>query len=139
MISLRQSKEELDLALRREFNEGIGIVLDYLWGKSAEQIIAVKVAKGSKSISERCRFVQIGSLSGADNTLPSAALRSSGLELLGSGHGSLSTQGMLNAIQAVASVIVTRKLLVEAKAVPLSWVEATWNEDAEGSRVVYTI
>src|SRR5208283_719056 len=38
-ISLLQSSEELETAFRKEFRNGVDVVLDYLWGVSAERLI----------------------------------------------------------------------------------------------------
>ena len=61
-------------ALKTHFANGIDVVLDYLWGPSAERVI---LAAGKEA--NPIRFVQIGSVSASDITLPSAALRSSAL------------------------------------------------------------
>ncbi|HEY1428766.1 MAG TPA: zinc-binding alcohol dehydrogenase family protein, partial [Candidatus Tumulicola sp.] len=72
-------------ALERCFDEvmrehNVTVVLDYLWGVSAERIIAAIARNTSGDAAPRIRFVQIGATSGGDIKLPGAALRSSGLE-----------------------------------------------------------
>ncbi len=85
-IPLIQSPEELETAFQEQFGgEGVDVVLDYLWGKSAEILIVAAAKAGKDTVP--IRFVQIGAVSGGNITLPSAALRSSALVLMGSGIG----------------------------------------------------
>ncbi len=77
---------------------GVQVVLDYLWGPSAELILKAAAGHGSPEGEPRIRFVQIGSISGNAITLPAQLLRSSGVELLGSGLGSLSAQQILQSL-----------------------------------------
>lgn len=137
-IALDQPPEELREAFRRELRgDGIDVVLDYLWGPSAEQFIAACAGHGTAAGEPRVRFVQIGTLAGATIPLPGAALRSSGLELLGSGIGSVSNAGLLGAIGAMLRAVVPAGLTVAADPVPLADVERAWDADA-GGRVVFT-
>jgi len=87
MVSLGQSPDSLAHALTPHLAEGIDVVLDYLWGPSARAILttAAKVLPKSYPL----RFVQIGTIGGAELTLPGAVLRASALTLLGSGIGSI--------------------------------------------------
>src|SRR6202035_3055394 len=85
------------------------------------------------------RFVQIGALSGGNIVLPSAALRSSALVLMGSGIGSIPLQGLVGAISDVLQAVVPGKLKIETKVVPLAEVEDTWNKDSGNSRVVFVV
>ena len=73
-------------AFQKQFADRVDVVVDYLWGQSAERIIAgAKAGKDAVPI----RFVHVGSVSAPDITLRSAALRSSAIELMGSGIGSI--------------------------------------------------
>ena len=137
-ISLNQSSEELERVFEEQFaGEGIDVVLDYLWGPSAETLI-VSAAKGGRD-GVPIRFVQIGALSGGTITLPSAALRSSALVLMGSGIGSIPLKGLLGAIRGVLQAVVPGKLKIETKVVPLSDVESTWAQGSGASRVVFAV
>jgi NADPH:quinone reductase-like Zn-dependent oxidoreductase len=137
-ISLNQSPRELETAFQDEFGgEGVDVVLDYLWGPSAETLLmaAAKAAKDAVPI----RFVQIGALSGGDIVLPSAALRSSALVLMGSGIGSIPLKGLVGAITGVLEAVVPGKLKIETKVVALAEVEDTWNKDSGNSRIVFVV
>ena len=64
-IPLSQSPEELETAFMKQFAaEGVHVVLDYLWGQSAETMI-VALAKTAEDDGP-IRFVQIGALSGGN-------------------------------------------------------------------------
>ena len=69
-IPLVQDGQALEDAFTEQFRNGIDVVVDYLWGMSAERLL-LGAAKGSKS-GKQIRFVQVGSVSGQDITLPSA-------------------------------------------------------------------
>jgi NADPH:quinone reductase-like Zn-dependent oxidoreductase len=137
-IPLLQSPKELEIAFMEEFSgEGVDVVLDYLWGKSAETLIVAAAKAGKDAVP--IRFVQIGAVSGGEITLPSAALRSSALVLMGSGIGSISLNGLVGAISGVLQAVVRGKLKIETQAVPLANVEETWNKDSGRARVVFVV
>src|SRR5271156_4579610 len=99
-ISLRQPEENL----LRGFGSalaGVQVVLDYLWGPSAELILKAAAGHGAPDGEPRIRFVQIGSISGEAITLRGGLLRSSGIELIGSGLGSLSSKQILQSLQTM--------------------------------------
>src|SRR5271170_3199079 len=86
VISLDQDQTPLVSAFRSELAEGgVDVVLDYLWGLPAERVLEAISQKGLRKASARVRFVQIGDSAGKTVPLSAATLRSSGLELLGSG------------------------------------------------------
>jgi NADPH:quinone reductase-like Zn-dependent oxidoreductase len=122
-------------ALKEQFAMGVDVVLDYLWGKSAETVIiaAAKAAKEAVPV----RLVNIGGASGEDVCLPSLALRSSATVLMGSGINSIPLQGLLAAVHSVFQAAIPANLKINMKAVPLSHVEETWNADPGKSRIVF--
>jgi NADPH:quinone reductase-like Zn-dependent oxidoreductase len=137
-IPLLQPADELETAFEEQFGgEGVDVVLDYLWGKSAEILIVAAAKAGKDAVP--IRYVQIGAVSGGDITLPSAALRSSALVLMGSGIGSIPLEGLLGAIRGVMQAVVPAKLQIKTEIVPLAKVEETWNKDAGRSRVVFVL
>jgi NADPH:quinone reductase-like Zn-dependent oxidoreductase len=80
---------DADTALRAQFDQGVDIVLDFIWGEPASRVIgAATKNRGSRTGERRLRYVQLGTLAGDEIPLRGDALRSSGLELLGSGIGS---------------------------------------------------
>jgi NADPH:quinone reductase-like Zn-dependent oxidoreductase len=137
-VPLTRSPKELETAFTEQFGgEGVDVILDYLWGQSAESLIVAAAKAGKDGVP--IRFVQIGALSGGNITLPSAALRSSALVLMGSGIGSIPLEGLVSAIRDVLQAVVPGKLKVKTKVVPLAEVEGTWNQDSGTSRVVFVV
>jgi NADPH2:quinone reductase len=64
-------------------------------------------------------------------------LRSSGLELLGSGFGSASFDQIRAAIAEFFQTAAAKPFKFSAKAAPLKDVEALWNAPERGSRLVF--
>src|ERR1700684_2911469 len=101
-ISLNQPEENLLRSFRSVLHgSGVQVVLDYLWGSSAEAILRAAAGHGAAEAAPRIRFVQIGSISGNTITLPAQLLRSTGVELLGSGLGSVSSRAILQALTSM--------------------------------------
>ena len=139
VISLDQSPEALTAAFRAEITDpGIDIVLDYLWGAPAEALIAAIAQRGGLShSSSRIRYIDIGSTAGPNISLPAAALRSSGLELLGSGFGSASMTQIRQAITEFFALAATQPFDFSIKTAPLSEVTTLWNEKDQATRIVF--
>jgi NADPH:quinone reductase-like Zn-dependent oxidoreductase len=136
-ISLSQPREDLLRTFRSSLHEsGVQVVLDFLWGPSAEAILAAAAGHGSPHGEPRIRFVQIGSISGESITLPAGLLRSSGVELLGSGLGSLSSQAILQSLNTMFAAESKMRFAIDIDPVPLSKVEEAWTRK-EGNRIVF--
>ena len=88
-IHLDQSDQELTKAFIREVgHKPFDVIIDYLWGHPTEVLLNALVGHDVKAGASRIRLVEIGEMAGPTIALPAAALRSSGLELYGSGGGS---------------------------------------------------
>jgi NADPH2:quinone reductase len=114
--------------------EPCDIVLDYLWGEPAESLIGSISQKGLQHTSSRVRFLQIGSTAGAKIALPAEALRSSGLELIGSGFGSVPIERILQSVTEFLAEASKTPFQFKVKAAPLCDVESSWNSE---KRVVF--
>jgi NADPH:quinone reductase-like Zn-dependent oxidoreductase len=137
-IWLRQSDEAL-VAAFREVLSGIDVVLDYLCGPSAELILTAAKGRGAPEGEHRIRYVQIGSISGETISLKAELLRSSGVELMGSGLGSLSAAAIVESLRRMYDVAATTGLKIETEPVPLADVEADWGRAESGRRMVFTV
>jgi NADPH2:quinone reductase len=138
VISLDQDRASLVSTFRTEIAEaGIDVVLDYLWGQPAESVLQAISQKGLRKASARIRFIQIGDSAGKTISLPAATLRSSGVELLGSGFGSASLDQILQTLAEFFQVAAKEPFQFQTKAAPLRDVEALWNEREEGTRLVF--
>ncbi|MNF53843.1 alcohol dehydrogenase [compost metagenome] len=130
-----------EAGLRAAFREAIhehraGVVLDYLWGPSAEVFLQVAGEYSPGVLQPRIRYVQIGSIAGNDIRLPGALLRSSGLELLGSGLGSGSPQAIVAAAGQVFRAIGGAGLSIETTCFDLADVGSAWGH-ATNARLVF--
>ncbi|WP_237882393.1 quinone oxidoreductase family protein [Pseudomonas sp. PGPR40] len=138
-IRLDQPVEQLTAALREEMQgPGVEIVLDYLWGQPAACILDALVGHGSGSAAPRVRFVNIGALAGATLPLNPGVLRSSGLEIAGSGLGSVSNEDLVKIVGRLLQAARPANLKIEAQAVALSEVESTWRRSGS-ERIVFTM
>ena len=118
------------------------MVIDYLWGRSAELIL--QALKGTGAFTPRIRFVTVGSMAGENITLPSGILRSSAIELLGSGIGSLSKADMENFYSRVLpemfQLAAAGDLHLPTETAPLSEIAQAWNKTVDaGKRLVIKI
>jgi NADPH:quinone reductase-like Zn-dependent oxidoreductase len=138
VISLDQEHDSLVAALREEWSEaGVDVVLDYLWGRPAEAVLEAIARKGLRQSAPRVRFIQIGETAGTTVSLPASTLRSSGLEILGSGFGSASMAQIQQSIQDFFATSVSQPFRVAIRAVPLREVESLWNAAGDRSRIVF--
>ena len=135
-IPLVEDEAALDASFAAAFEKGVDVVVDYLWGKSAERLL-IAAAKAGKAAP--LRFVQIGAISGGSIALPSAVLRSAPITLMGSGLGSVPPDRLLAAIGAGLEAAASGGVRIAAKAVPLSEVEQAWEGDDSGRRIVFTM
>jgi len=138
VISFDQPEDALADAFRTEIaGEGVDVVLDYVWGQPAESALKAIAQKGLSKTAPRVRFIQIGASAGPTISLHAATLRSSGLELLGSGFGSASLEQIKIAIGDFLRTAVAQPFQVNVKTAPLSEVEALWNAPEPGARLVF--
>jgi len=136
-ISLNQDREALVTALRDAIaSVKIDVVLDYLWGAPAEAVLAAIGQKGLEHGAPRIRFVQIGTSAGPTISLPGAILRSSGLELVGSGFGSASPEQIFQSLGEFFEEAARKPFRIELRTAPLSDVEKQWNAEGD-ARLVF--
>ena len=133
-IPLQQDAAALAVAFERAFQPGVDVVLDYVWGASAQALV-VAAAKAQPQ-GQTVRYVQIGSIGGASIELPGAALRSSALQLMGSGIGSVTLERLLKAIEGVLQAAPAAGFEVAFETVPLAEVTRAWDAADTGSRIV---
>ncbi|ACM29919.1 quinone oxidoreductase family protein [Rhizobium rhizogenes] len=136
-IPLTQDKPTLEAAFKEQFAGGVDVVLDYLWGESAESLLSSAAKAGKDAVP--IRYVQIGAISGADISLPGAVLRSSAITLMGSGIGSISLDRLVNAIAELFHATVPGGFEIATTVAPLSEVEKAWPLDDSNRRTVFTI
>jgi NADPH:quinone reductase-like Zn-dependent oxidoreductase len=137
IIPLTQSQDELTKAFAREAGKGYDVVIDYIWGHPTEALIAAITGDDTQAEPVRTRLIQVGEMAGANISLPAGALRSSGLEIYGSGGGSVPHSAIFEAFQQVMALAAEGKLHVDVEPIPLAEVESAWQrQDLGGRRLV---
>lgn len=144
-ISLKQDDDSIITQLKTIHSENhIDIVIDYLWGKPMELIL--KSVKGDSVSHEsgKVRVVTVGEMAGATINLSSGLLRSSDIELMGSGFGSLSPKDLENfnnnILPQMFQLAANGQLSIETDVEPLSNIQEAWNKEiGSGKRLVIKI
>ncbi|WP_131538832.1 quinone oxidoreductase family protein [Pedobacter nototheniae] len=142
-ISLKDDEEIIIENLKRIHKQNpIDVVVDYLWGKPAELILAALLGDGGNT--HAVKFVTVGSMAGDKIELSSAVLRSSDIELSGSGFGSLSPQNIAILFKEILPKMfqyaAEGKLKIETVTAKLEDVESAWTaEIPSGKRLVIAI
>lgn len=134
-IPLVEDEEALEKAFLEPFHEGVDVVLDYLWGPCAERLLIAAAKAGKEGVP--IRFVQIGAASAYSISLPAPVLRSSAIQLMGSGMGSVPFHRLLKVIESVLQATVPGHFKIATTTVPLSKVEDAWSTETPQSRVVF--
>ena len=140
VISLQQTDEEFTSQLRQiHQHTPLNVIIDYLWGHTAEIILAS--LKGAGAFTPRTRFVSVGSITGDLIQLSAANLRSVDLQLSGSGLGSW-TKSQVRTLFAeilpeMLQLAADGKLTIETVPVALRDIEKLWEADVpDGKRLV---
>lgn len=136
-ISLLDSPAQLEEQFRREFSEGVDVVLDHLWGPTVLQLL--NAAATCSRDGARVRFVQSGSMGGTEIVLPSALLRAKAIELMGTGLGSVPVDRLLHAIGQVMQAAGSAGFRIATDPVPLAAVEEAWPRKDSARRTVFTL
>jgi NADPH:quinone reductase-like Zn-dependent oxidoreductase len=112
------------------------IVLDYLWGKPAQQaMVALLTARSDRG--RALDWIQIGAVAGPTIELASVALRSANLRLQGSGQGAVPAETYRAELPALTGEITAGTIAVKAVAMPLAEVEEAWTRtEVPGERTV---
>ena len=135
-IPLEGDPKIMEQRFEMEFADGVDVVLDYLWGASAEGLLTAGAKAGPKTVP--IRFVQVGTASGENITLPGAVLRSSSIELIGSGIGSVPLPRVIALIDEVMRAAASHSFHIPTRAAPLPEIEQIWPRE-DDKRVVFTL
>ncbi|WP_437629852.1 quinone oxidoreductase family protein [Sorangium sp. So ce854] len=123
-------KDGADNALRAQFDEGVDVVLDFVWGEPAVRVLrAATRDRGSRSGEPRLRYVQLGTVAGDEIPLRGDMLRSTGLELIGSGIGSVAVKELVAGAGELLAAAPAAGLDASFTSLPLRAVADAWNGD----------
>ncbi|QDZ11483.1 quinone oxidoreductase family protein [Devosia ginsengisoli] len=134
-IQLTQDQDAMEQRFQSAFAHGVDVVIDYLWGQSAERLLMAAARAEGVPI----RFVQVGSISGPDITLPSAVLRSSSITLMGSGLGGIPLDNLITSVAELLQAAATAGFTIATRSVPLAQLDQAWNAPDDGRRIVFTV
>jgi NADPH:quinone reductase-like Zn-dependent oxidoreductase len=136
-IRLDQPEDELTGVVAREAADtGIHVVIDYLWGRPTEAVLAAITRKGLTHVAPRVRLIEVGESAGPTITLPAAVLRSSALEIYGSGAGTVPIDRVMEAIPQFIALAASSELHIDTEQVALAEIEDAWQRDQRGRRLV---
>lgn len=142
-VSLKQDDDSFTAQVKAiHRHTPIDIIIDYLWGHTAELLLSALTGTGM--FTHKTRFVSIGSVTGDKIQLSAEILRSVDLQLSGSGLGSWSQKEMRQLFRDIVpgmfKLAVNNKLKVETLSVSLEDIEKLWDmEVPDGKRLVVTI
>jgi NADPH:quinone reductase-like Zn-dependent oxidoreductase len=140
VIGLTQPEEAIGEALSAELRDhGIDVIIDYLWGRPTELLLATLAADFDALATRRRRLVEVGESAGRTIALPGALLRKMDLSLMGSGFGSVPLDQIVAAIPELFSLAAAGHLRVHVEPAPLAEVTAAWNRVEKGKRIVFAI
>lgn len=130
-ISIADRGDDLAAEIARVHAESpIDIVLDFLWGTPAEHTFRALAGEDLFAAPHSTRFVQIGEAAGSVMSLPAAALRSSGVELIGQGGGSVPVEALKRAnaeiIPELFAMLGRNELSIDTVERPLADIEHAW-------------
>jgi NADPH2:quinone reductase len=138
-VRLDQPDEALAAAFAAAAGErGYDVVIDYVWGHPTEVFLRSIEGHDLELRSTRTRLVQAGEMAGSHVSLPAAVLRSTGLEILGSGTGAMPPRELIEtALREVLDLLARGELQIDVDRVPLAEVEEVWGRDQQGRRPVF--
>lgn len=91
IVSLKQDDQSIiDQLQEIHHNTPIDLIIDYLWGTPIQLVLNALKGGGLDKSTHKTKIVSVGSMAGESINLDSGILRSSAIEILGSGFGSLS-------------------------------------------------
>lgn len=143
VISLQQSDDSFVKQLQTIHNQTpFDVIIDYLWGHSAELILSSLKKQGS--FTPKTRFVSVGSIAGDILQLSASTLRSVDLHLTGSGLGSLNRQALGKLFSEILpemfQLAADGKLIIETVTTSLDRIESVYDLTiSDGKRLVVEI
>jgi NADPH:quinone reductase-like Zn-dependent oxidoreductase len=124
--------DDADRLLRAEFDQGIDVVLDFVWGEPASRVLRAATAdRGSRTGEPRLRYVQLGTMAGAEISIRGDMLRSSGLELMGSGVGSVAVADLIAGAGELLAAAPAAGFDTDFETLALGRIAEAWNGDPQ--------
>jgi NADPH2:quinone reductase len=133
--------DQPDDALKEEFaraagEEGFDVIIDYLWGRPTELLLAAITKSEFAVVTKPTRLVQVGESAGPTISLAASVLRSTALTILGTA-GIPALLVLMDAMEQVLTRGARGELRIETMSVPLSNVDSAWQrKEDSGRRIV---
>jgi NADPH:quinone reductase-like Zn-dependent oxidoreductase len=142
IVSVQQEGDDFLAQLKKiHAATPIDIIIDYLWGRTAELILAA--LKGNGSFTHRTRFVSIGAMTGDSIQLSAENLRSVDLQLSGSGLGSWTQEQVRelfsNILPEMFRLAAQKKLVVDTVTTNIKDIGRIWDVDVPGGKRLVVI
>jgi NADPH:quinone reductase-like Zn-dependent oxidoreductase len=135
-IQIDKRGQDLTEAFAREAGDaGFQVVVDYLWGRPTEALLAALTRNEFAAAGVETRLVQVGESAGPAISLPAAVLRSTALTILGTA-GIPSRETLMDALQQVMAYGASGKLRIDTERVPLAHIETAWERDQRSRLVI---
>jgi NADPH:quinone reductase-like Zn-dependent oxidoreductase len=115
----------------------VDVVIDYVWGEPTAKGM-VDLVTHRRDRGKDLAWIQIGAMAGPSAEIPSAALRSSRTQIVGSGIGSVDGRDFRNEIPKIAKAVTEGAFDIRTQAIPLSDVATAWTQPLDpDKRVVF--
>ncbi|MCW3083488.1 MAG: zinc-binding alcohol dehydrogenase family protein [Bacteroidetes bacterium] len=143
VISVQEGDEQFISKIKAlHASTPVDVIIDYLWGHTAELIFSA--LKGKGGFTHKVRFVSVGSVTGDKIQLSAGILRSVDLRISGSGVGSWTREQMeklfTHILPEAFQLAADGKLKIETVNVDLENIETLWQMNVQaGKRLVVII
>jgi NADPH:quinone reductase-like Zn-dependent oxidoreductase len=139
-ISLDQPDEELIAAIVNAASTiGVHVILDYLWGRPTEAVIAALTHQGGTQDARSVHLVNLGQIAGPTVTLAASVLRNAGLLISGSGLTGATVGRFREVMPQLIAEAASGALRIETEPVPLAEIEAAWQRQTPDNRRLVVI
>ena len=127
-----------EVFVREVGDAGFGVVIDFLWGPPTEAFLAALTRTDFAAARSRVRLVEVGESAGPAISLPAAVLRSTRLEILGSGSGAVPpVDFIVESYHHLMARAASGELRIDTERVPLAHIQDAWQRrNFEGRRLV---
>jgi NADPH:quinone reductase-like Zn-dependent oxidoreductase len=138
-IQLDQDQGSLkDAFARAAGDQGFDVIIDYLWGRPTEALLAAITKSEFAAVTKETRLVQAGESAGPTISLPAAVLRSTALTILGTA-GIPSREVLVGAMQEVMARAARGELRIETERAPLADIASAWQRQGQSGRRIVVI
>jgi len=135
-IQLNQPGDSLKDEFAREAGDaGFDVIIDYVWGRPTETLLAAITKPEFAMVTKETRLVQVGESAGATIALPAAVLRSTALTILGTA-GIPPREVLADAMQQVMTRAARGELRIDTQRIALADIESAWVRPESGRRIV---